>query len=107
MADCCKFIEILQEHHCKWLTTDEEYDTTTANGRLYINVKLSTTQNEADIDGERIDVVFDSKISRDTVVSGNCPFGYYVNSDKYESTVSQRGITKYTRCKFLSPAYQL
>ena len=56
VGDYYKVMEILQSHNCDWKTTDEEYDTTTANGRLYINVKLSIAQNEADIDGERIDV---------------------------------------------------
>ena len=115
VADYYKIMEILQEHGCEWLTTDEEYDTTTANGRLYINVKLSIAQNEADIDGERIDVVFDSKIAHGTVVSGSCPFGFRVNGEKrleivpeeadivrdafsrYESTVSQRGTIRYIR----------
>ena len=50
VADYYKVMEILQAHNCNWKTTDEEYDTTTANGRLYINVKLSIAQNEADID---------------------------------------------------------
>ena len=108
-------MEILQAHGCDWKTIDEEYDTTSANGRLYINVKLSIAQNEADICGERIDVVFDSKIAHGTVVSGNCPFGFRVNEEKrleilpdeadivrdafcrYEATVSQRGTIKYIR----------
>lgn len=115
VADYYKVMEILEAHNCNWVTSDEEYDTSTANGRLYINVKLSIAQNEADIDGERIDVVFDSKIAHGTVVSGNCPFGYQVNAEKrleinqkqadivrdafthYESTVSQRGTIKYIR----------
>lgn len=62
VADYYKIMEILQTHHCDWKTTDEEYDTSTANGRLYINVKLSIAQNEADICSERISVVFDSKM---------------------------------------------
>ncbi len=115
VADYYKVMEILQAHGCDWKTIDEEYDTTTANGRLYINVKLSIAQNEADICGERIDVVFDSKIAHGTVVSGSCPFGYKVNEEKrlevspeearivqdafnrFESTVSQRGTVKYIR----------
>lgn len=115
VADYYKVMEILHEHNCEWLTTDEEYDTTTANGRLYINVKLSIAQNEADIDGERIDVVFDSKIAHGTVVSGSCPFWLRVNDEKrlelipenvsilqdafnhYEATVSQRGTIRYIR----------
>lgn len=68
VADYYKVMEILQAHGCEWKTVDEEYDTTSANGRLYINVKLSIAQNEADICGERIDVVFDSKIAHGTVV---------------------------------------
>lgn len=115
VADYYKIMEILQAHHCDWKTTDEEYDTSTANGRLYINVKLSIAQNEADICGERIDVVFDSKIQHGTVVSGSCPFGYKVTSEKkleidpdaaaivqdafnhFESTVSQCGTIRYIR----------
>lgn len=115
VADYYKVMEVLQAHNCDWKTTDEEYDTTTANGRLYINVKLSIAQNEADIDGERIDVVFDSKIAHGTVVSGSVPCGYRVNEEKqlevipedaaivqdafnyFEATVSQRGTVKYIR----------
>lgn len=115
VADYYKVMEVLETHNCGWKTVDEEYDTSTANGRLYINVKLSIAQNEADICGERIDVVFDSKINHGTVVSGKCPFGYKVNHEKrleiepdaaaivrdafnhYESTVSQRGTIKYIR----------
>lgn len=118
VADYYKIIEILQAHNCDWKTTDEEYDTTTANGRLYINVKLSIAQNEADICGERIDVVFDSKVIHGTVLSGNCPFGYTTNAQKrleivpqnadiirdaydyFESVVSQRATKKYIREKY-------
>ena len=115
VADYYKVMEILQAHGCDWKTIDEEYDTTSANGRLYINVKLSIAQNEADICGERIDVVFDSKIAHGTVVSGSCPFGYRVNEEKrlevlpeeagivqdafsfFESKVSQLATVKHIR----------
>lgn len=115
VADYYKIMEVLQAHNCDWKTTDEEYDTTTANGRLYINVKLSIAQNEADIDGERIDVVFDSKIAHGTVVSGSAPFGFRVNEEKrleivpedaaivqdafryFETSVSQRDTVRYIR----------
>ncbi len=115
VADYYKVMEILEAHNCGWATSDEEYNTSTANGRLYINVKLSIAQNEADIDGERIDVVFDSKIAHGTVISGSCPFGYRINEEKrleivpeeaaivedafnhYENTISQRGTIRYIR----------
>lgn len=115
VPDYYKVMEILEAHNCGWLTTDEEYDTTTANGRLYINVKLSIAQNEADIDGERIDVVFDSKVQHGTVLSGNCPFWCRINEEKrlelipenvailqdafdfYETSTSQRATIKHIR----------
>lgn len=115
VADYYKVMEVLQAHNCEWKTTDEEYDTTTANGRLYINVKLSIAQNEADLDGERIDVVFDSKVQHGTVLSGKCPFWLRINSEKrlelipekvailqdafnyYEHSISQRATIKYIR----------
>lgn len=117
VADYYKVMEVLEAHNCGWKTTDEEYDTTTANGRLYINVKLSIAQNEADICSERIDVVFDSKIQHGTVISGRCPFWLKVKDkrlelipenaailqdafDHYESTFSQRGTVKYIREKY-------
>ena len=118
VSDYYKVIGILEEHNCEWKTTDEEYDSSTANGRLYINVKLSIAQNEADICGERIDVVFDSKIAHGTVISGSCPFGFRINKEKrleivtkealivqdafnhFETYISQRLTIKYIREKY-------
>ena len=115
VADYYKVMEVLEAHGCGWKTTQEQYDTSTAGGRLYINLRLSIAQNEADLCGERIGVVFDSKIRHGTAVSGNCPFGYRVNEEKrlevvpeqaaivqdafqhYKATVSQRGTVKYIR----------
>lgn len=115
VADYYKVIEILEKHNCGWKTIDEDYDTSTANGRLYINVKLSIAQNEADICGERIAVVFDSKIAHGSAISGSYPYGYRLNSEKkleidpdaaavvrdafnrYENTVTMRGTTRYIR----------
>ena len=115
VADYYKVMEILESHNCGWLTTQEEYDTTTAGGRLYINIRLSIAQNEADLCGERIGAVFDSKVKHGTVVSGKCPFGYRVNDEKrleivpekaaivqdafehYRTTISQYATIKYIR----------
>lgn len=115
VADYYKVMETLEAHNCGWLTTQEQYDTTTAGGRLYINLRLSIAQNEADLCGERISVVFDSKIKHGTAVSGKCPFGYRVGEDKrfevvpseaaivldafqhYAATASQYSTIKYIR----------
>lgn len=117
VPDYYKVMEVLEAHNCEWKTIDdgEGYDTTTASGRLYINIKLSIAQNEADLDGERIDVVFDSKVQHGTVLSGKCPFWLRINDEKrlelipektailqdafnyYEQSTSQRSTIKYIR----------
>lgn len=89
VADYYKVMEILDAHNCGWLTTQEQYDTTTAGGRLYINLRLSIAQNEADLCGERIGVVLDSKVKHGTVVSGKIPFGYRINKEKRLEIVPQ------------------
>ena len=89
VADYYKVMEILDAHNCGWLTTQEQYDTTTAGGRLYINLRLSIAQNEADLCGERIGVVLDSKVKHGTVISGKIPFGYRINEEKRLEIVPQ------------------
>ena len=105
VADYYKVMEILDAHKCGWLTTQEQYDTTTAGGRLYINLRLSIAQNEADLCGERIGVVLDSKVKHGTVVSGKIPFGYRINEDvSEESDLEQREHIPQTseeRCKYI------
>lgn len=115
VADYYKVMEILEAHNCDWKTTQEQYDTSTAGGRLYINLRLSIAQNEADLCSERIGAVFDSKIKHGTVCSGNKIFGYRVNEEKrleivpdeaaiildvfehYRAVVSRRATLKYVR----------
>jgi len=82
VADYYKVMEVLEAHNCGWLTTQEQYDTTTAGGRLYINLRLSIAQNEADLCAERIGVVLDSKIKHGTVPCGKVPFGYRIGEGK-------------------------
>ena len=37
--------EILEKHGCNWRTIFENYDTSTASGRLHINIMLSVNQD--------------------------------------------------------------
>ena len=71
--------EILQTHNCHWKTIFENYDSSTANGLMVINIMLSVNQAECDRTSERIKAVFDYKRSKGEVISGMCaPYGYTV-----------------------------
>ncbi len=82
IKDYYKVQEILDAHHVNWQATEEQYDTTTANGRLYTNIRLSLAQDEADRTSERIKFVFGSKLARKEVITGKVPLGYMIK-DKH------------------------
>ena len=75
--------DILDAHGCLWECTQEEYNTTTTNGRLMLNLKLSIAQNESDQTSDRIKYVFEGKKARHEVLTGNLPYGYKVENKHY------------------------
>lgn len=73
-----KVQEILEAHNVSWKTIYEDYDTSTAAGRLKINIMLAVAQDEADRASERIKRVLDSKKERNEVCTGHLPKGYKI-----------------------------
>lgn len=67
--------KILDEHNVQWNAILEDYDTTTANGRLHLNIRLSIAQDEADRTSERTKFVLNLKRERGEYVGG-APLGY-------------------------------
>lgn len=65
-----------------WKTIHEDYDTSTASGRLKINIMLSVAQDEADRASERIKAVFENKRQKLEPLTGNCPTGYKLAGKK-------------------------
>ncbi len=75
--------EILQAHNCHWKTIFENYDSSTANGQMVINIMLSVNQAECDRTSERIKAVLDYKRSIGEVTSGMCAcYGYKVVNNR-------------------------
>lgn len=82
IAEYYKVQEVLEKCHVDWRTIQEDYDTSTASGRLKINIMLSVAQDEADRTGERIKFIFESKVQRGEVISGKIPLGYKIENKK-------------------------
>ena len=82
IAEYYKVQEILEAHSVAWKAIDEDYDTSTASGRLKINIMLSVAQDEADRDSERIRTVMESKRERREPLSGHVPTGYRIEGKK-------------------------
>ena len=82
VSDFYTYQAILDKYNVVWETTEEDYNTNTAQGRLYLNIKLSIAQNESDTTSERINFVFADIIKRGEVISGKLPLGYSIK-DKH------------------------
>ncbi len=74
--------EILEKHNCYWKTIFEDYDTSTANGQMVVNIMLAVAQNECDRTSERIKVVFEHKVRNREHVTGAAPYGYVTVNKK-------------------------
>lgn len=74
--------DILDQFNVSWQATQEDYETTTAAGRLKVNIMLSVAQDEADRTSERIKFVFDGKRERREPITGHPPAGYKIVGKK-------------------------
>lgn len=75
------FRSVAEYHECMkriepvlWTATEEKYDLTTANGRAFVNMKLTIAELEADQTGERIDMVNEFKVKTGQPLTGSVPF---------------------------------
>lgn len=72
--------KILDDVGVTWDATEEKYDMKTANGRAFVNMKLTIAELEADQTGERIKIVNDYKVKSGMPLFGtnSMPFCYEV-----------------------------
>lgn len=70
-----KILDTLDTHGVFWQTIFEKYDSSTASGRLHINIMLSVAENESAQTSERIRSVFKTKIENKELISSNIPMG--------------------------------
>ena len=83
---------ILEEHNCNWKTILEDYDTSTADGQLKINIMLAVAQNESDRTSERIKVVFEHKRRLGEHINGKPPYGYMIVNKKLQKNPEEQAI---------------
>ena len=95
------FRSVAEYHECMkiidpviWTATEEKYDLSTANGRAFVNMKLTIAELEADTAGERIKIVNEYKIKEGLPLFGtnNMPFCYAVKEP--ENGERHKYITK-------------
>ena len=96
IADYYKVQEILDTNKIDWECSDEEYSTTTSNGRLHLNIKLSIAQNESDQTSDRIKFNFDNMVKNGRAITGSqgVPLGYMVSGEEKNKRVIKNPETE-------------
>ena len=79
-----KVQEILERNRVEWKAIHEDYDTTTANGRMAITIFMAIAQNEREKAAERIKSIFEHKRKNKESFFGwaSMPFGYMEEKDE-------------------------
>lgn len=85
------FRSVAEYHECMkmispvvWTATEEKYDLTTANGRAFVNMKLTIAELEADQTGERIKIVNDYKVKNGQALMGSHSQGLAFKVEKID-----------------------
>lgn len=79
-----KVQEILEKNRVEWNAIHEDYDTTTANGRMAITIFIAIAQNEREKGAERVKTVFEHKRKNKEACFGgkHLPLGYMKQKDE-------------------------
>lgn len=102
VRDYYKIQDILDAHKVDWECTQEEYNTTTTNGRLMLNIKLSVAQNESDQTSDRIRYIQEGKKRRHEALSGAVAIGHKVVNKKIVIDESKADAVRIIFSEFLS-----
>ena len=85
--------DILDKNGVNWECSEEEYDTTTRDGRWKLHIYLMLAQDEADKGSERINFVFEHKVKNKEAITGSQPYGYIVQEiDGYKRVVKDTKV---------------
>lgn len=94
--------EILERNRTYWKAIQEDYDTTTTDGRFRVNIMLSIAEQEADRTSDRIKFTNAHKIRKKQPISGSQPFGYTigVNEDGEKRVIIDENAAEDVRAIF-------
>lgn len=77
-----------------WTATEEKYDLSTANGRAFVNMKLTIAELEADTAGERVKIVNEYKVREGMPLTGSQSFPFCYAVGEPENGERHKYVTK-------------
>lgn len=93
ISEYYKAQSILDEKGINWECSEEDYDTTTRDGRWKLHIYLMLAQDEADKTSERINYVFEHKIKNKEAITGSQPYGFMVKEiDNHKRVIKDKNV---------------
>lgn len=93
ISEYYKTQSILDDKGINWECAEEDYDTTTRDGRWKLHIYLMLAQDESDKTSERINYVFEHKIKNKEAITGSQPYGFKVKEiDGYKRVVKDESV---------------
>lgn len=88
-------LKCLAQHGVNWECTQVDYNTTTTNGRLMLNLKLSIAQNESDQTSDRIKYVHQGMLRKHAELGDIYPLGYAIENKHLVIVEKERPIVEF------------
>lgn len=85
VRDLYDFLEILEEHDCKFKSATESYDTSNAMGRMFVGLIALLAQWERENLGERVEMALEERASEFKAI-GKPPYGFMIDNEYYVKT---------------------
>jgi len=101
VLDLYKLLEVFEKHNCKFKSSTEVYDTTTAMGRVFITIIAALAQWERENLAERVRMGMQQKASQGKWVTNTAPFGYEI--DRENDTL----VINFSEAALVKEIYQL
>ena len=95
--DFANMLEFFKKYNCQILSLREQYDTTTANGQMIMNMIMNFAQFERQQTAERIKNNYLARARRGLFGAGNTPLGYKMgehNKGKLEIIPEEASVVK-------------
>ncbi|WP_066257569.1 recombinase family protein [Neobacillus drentensis] len=94
VKDLKVMLDQLEKYNVKFKSLTETFDTTTASGRLFLNLVAAMAEWERETIGERIKVVLEHKVKKGERVGGHVAYGYKVIDGKVTIVQDEAEVVK-------------
>lgn len=101
LMDFAKIVDVFDKHETSFVSSTQQFNTTTSMGRLTLNILLSFAQFEREVTGERIRDKFAASKKKGMWINGMPPMGYVKKDGKLEIELKEAKVVKLIFEKYL------